>query len=263
MANKMRFKTWFEGTDIFGFDALRDDQNQQSEEFLGKPIRQFDLELMMELLSRKSVGIEHPHQKFMNEIQWGNQPGAVKLEVDTGFTFYIKKLGKDMQGNPRWATKRMFQLNRSGYGGLEDVVAQEVHPQILRIYNSPLDAPLAEYEDLENLVTHIANKIKRCGKDIFLYQGIKKLSENAYIIAFELRGHGLETQDQRRIEQNHTMVAFDPEQGTIRITNFNIESDVGRNRSWQLMENDLDIYFFPSQDREEISECLAVHMKYY
>ena len=58
------------------------------------PIRQFDVELMLNLLLRKKLGLhEADYSGFSNEITWGNRrPGAIKLEVDTGYTFYIKRL---------------------------------------------------------------------------------------------------------------------------------------------------------------------------
>jgi len=260
----MEFKRWFEATDIFGFD-VHQSETAPDDNMLSKPINQFDLELMMQILGQKSIGLYEAFSPFVCETQWGTEPGAIKLEVDTGLTFYIKRLGTDKQGNPRWITKKMFQLNRQGYGGLEDSVAQEVYEHIAKAFDQNLDAPQEEYreEELENLVVHVYNKIKRVMKNIFIPIGIKKLTEYAYIISLDVRAHGLEAQDHRRVEQNQTVVTYDKEQGAIRIFNYNIESWTGGPHQWELMENDLDIYFFPSQDREEISECLAVHFKYY
>jgi len=260
----MRFRRFFEDTDIFGFEPEQSGIDPD-DNMLSRPIQQFDLELMMEFLSRKKIGMQEAFVPFVSEIQWGREPGAIRLEVDTGLTFYIKKLGVDKTGNPRWVTKKMFQLNRQGYGGLEDSVSQEVYEHIDKLYQSRIDAPSEGYaaEDLENLVIHLNNKIKRIAKGIFIPAGIKKLSEYAYVISLDVTGMGLETQDQRRVEQNQTVVTYDKEQGTIRVFNYNIESPTGGGHKWQIMESDLDIYFFPTQDREEISECLAIHFKYY
>ena len=259
----MRFSQFFEAIDIFGFETKPSET--PDENMLSRPISQFDLELMMDLLSQKSVGMHEAFIPFVSEIRWGNQPGAIKLEVDTGLTFYIKKLGVDRTGDHKWITKKMFQLNRQGYGGLEDSVAQEVHDHITQLAHGNIDSATEGYtaDDLESLVVHLENKIKRTAKEIFIPAGIKKLSEFAYIISLNVRAGGLETQDQRRVEQNQTVVTYDKEQGSIRVFNYNIESPTGGAHSWQIMESDLDIYFFPSQDREEISDCLAVHFKYY
>jgi hypothetical protein len=259
----MSFRNFLESKDIFGFEIQHAEPS--GDDMLEKPIHQFDLELMMDLLSRKRIGVHEAHCPFMNEIKWGTQPGAIKLEVDTGYTFYIKKLGIDKQGGPRWVTKKMYQLNRQGHGGVEDIVAQEIYEQISRVAGGTIDGPQEGYssDELEKLVFHLNGKIKRVMKNVFIPVGIKKLGEYAYVIAMEVRGHGLETQDQKRIEQNHTNITYDPDQGTIRIFNCNIESKVGGPHSWGIMESDLDLYFFPSQSRDEISDCLAIHFKYY
>lgn len=256
------FKRFFEGTDIFGFDHDRA-KDEPDDNMLSRPIRQFDLEVMMEILARKDINGTEPYMPFMNEIRWGNHPGAIKLEVDTGYTFYIKKLATDRQGNPRWVAKRVFQLNRQGYGGLEDAVAHEVYEHLKNYSDSMIEAPVEEYKDLENLVQHIYNKVKRTSKNIFIPEGIKKISEHVYIIKLGVRGHGVQEMDQMRTEQNQTMVSYDPAQGTIRITNYNLSSPVGGPHDWQIGVNDFDLYFFPTQDRDEISETVSVHLKYY
>jgi hypothetical protein len=258
----MKFKEFYEAADIFGFEPKRIEDNSNNT-FLSKPINQFDVELMMDFLSQKRLGVLEPTMPFIHEIRWGNQPGSMKLEVDTGYTFYIKKLGIDKQGNPRWVTKRMLQLNRQGYGGLEDSVAQEVFEQIQKYSTSNIEAPVEEYKDLESLVDNIYKKVIRTSKPIFIPEGIRKLHDDAYIIKFGVRGSGLEAPSQTRVEQNQTMISYDRDAGTIRVTNYNIKSPVGRRHAWKIYPNDLDLYFFPTQDRDEISETVAVHMKYY
>lgn len=259
---RLNFKKFFEATDIFGFDSNRSGE-EPDDNMLAKPISMFNLELMADILTKKSIGSLKPYVKFVNEISWGSQPGAVKLYIDPGNTFYIKKLGKDKIGNERWVTKKMFQLNRQGYGGLEDVVAEEIHNELLKAYEGPLDSPINDYNDLENLTQQIYNKARKVMKHIFIPEGIRKVNDNAYIIKMGVRGHGLEGISQSRVEQNQTLVSYDPECGTIRINNYNIESPVGGPHTWTLNPVDLDLYCFPSQGRDEISELVAVHYKYY
>ena len=256
------FKKWFEATDIFGFEKAHTDESP-SDFVDAKPIRQFDLELMMEYLSKKSIGLNHPFSPFISEMTWGNDLGSIKLEVDTGLTFYVKKKAKDLLGEDRWITKKIFQLNRHGYGGLEDSVAQEIFNHLELASKEPSPAATHEFDKLEELTLHIYSKMKRVAKDIFMPAGIKKINDNAYVISFEPRGQGAGSPDQRKVEVNQTMVSYDESSGVIRIFNYNLESPMGGERKLEIMENDLDLYFFPTQDREEISECLAVHMKYY
>lgn len=261
---KLSFKHFFEATDIFGFAPKnQSDSVEKADPFFTNPIKQFNVELMMDLLSQKSLGAYEPNKPFLHEICWGNQPGAIKLEIDTGYTFFIKQLGIDRQGSPRWVTKKMFQLNRQGYGGTEDIVAQEIFEQLEKCISANIESPKNDYQDLQNLVDHIYKKAIRNSKSIFIPEGIRKLSDDAYIIKFGVRGHGLEAKGHQRVEQNQTLISYDRDAGTLRVTNYNIESPVGKRHSWKLKPNDLDLYFFPTQDRDEISETIAVHMKYY
>ena len=256
----MRFRDWIKAkivieNDIFGFEHDKDEESP-NDSFLSNPINQFDVELMMDFLSEKTIAGHKGFSLFPNVIQWGNQPGSVKLEVDTGYRFNIKKLGVDKQGNPRWVTKKMFQLNRQGYGGYEDAVSEEIFEQLIE--STPED-----YKDLDNLVQNIYSKIKKTAKNIFIPEGVRKLHDDAYIIKLGVKGSGLEARNQQRVEQNQTLVSYDRQQGTIRITNYNLLSPTGKGHEFKINQNDFDCYFFPSQSRDEISEVVAVRMKYY
>ena len=96
-----------------------------------------------------------------------------------------------------------------------------------------------------------------------MFQAVRKVDENNYLIQFEVRGHGVEAPDQKRIEENLTQITYDKEAGTIRVQNYNVESPVGGAHEWAIAPQDLDMYFLPSQPRDEIAECVAVHFKYY
>lgn len=257
----MQFKKYLEAIDIFGFDKDRTEIDTH-DPFLTDPINQFDTELMMNFLSKKSLNTISAVGD-VSKVQWGNEPGAIKVEVDPGFTFYIKRLNNDKAGNPRWVTKKMFQLNRNGYGGYEDSVAQEIHECAVQVSKQSLDAPKEKFDGLEDLSMHIYNKLKRSSKPIFIPEGIKKMSDNAYLLCFGLKGQGVQWRSQDRVEQNQTAITYDEQCGTIRITNYNLRSSVGGLHEWKLMPSDLDVYFFPTQTREEIAEAISVHMKYY
>jgi hypothetical protein len=260
--NSLSFKKWLEVSDIFGFE--RDKRAEHPDDFLlTRPIERFDVEEMMELLARKSLGTMKAEITFPNVIQWGNQPGCVKLEVDPGYRFYVKKLGIDKEGNHRWVTKKMFQLNRNGFGGYEDSVAQEVFEQLESAAKSMIEAPPEDYKDLSNLAERIYTKMKRSAKEIFFPEGIKKLHDDCYVIKFGVRGQGLEARNQQRVEQNQTMITYDRHQGTIRVINYNLLSNTGGPHEFRIPPSDFECYFFPSQDRDEISEVVATRMRYY
>lgn len=261
---RLSFRKFFEATDIFGFEPERS-HDEPDDNMLSHPIKRFNIETMMDILSEKSLANQKPHMPFSNIIQWGNQTGALRLEIDTGMTFHLRRLGSDKEGSPRWITKRLFQLNRQGYGGQEDKVAQEVFEYMENLSDENIDAPVKDYDsrDFQNLVSHIFNKVKRTAKIIFLPEGIRKLHDDCFIIRFAVRGHGLEEANRRRVEENQTMITFDRAAGSIRVTNYNLTSPVGKAHEWSIGTNDLDCYFFPTQSRDEISEIVSVHMKYY
>lgn len=260
----MQFKAFLETADIFGFNAKRTPPEVAADDLLGRPINMFNIELMMDILSRKRLGLVEPHTDYVTEMIWGKEVGAVKLEVDTGYTMYVKKLGFDKIGNPVWAAKTMLQLNRQGFGGLEDAVAQELYECVEKAHHAPsVNVKDFSERDLENLVIHSMNKLKRTARNIFIYEGIRKVEDDNYLIKMGVRGQGVEAPDHHRIEENLTQFHYDKETGIIHIMNYNVASPTGGAHSWALHPRDLDLYFFPSQDREEISECLAVHMKYY
>lgn len=259
---RLTFKRFVEDTDIFGFERDKSEPQYADDSLLMRPIKQFDTELMMEFLTKKKIGTRYGEVTFPNVIQWGSQPGSVKLEVDPGYRLSVKKLAVDKEGNPRWVTKKLFQLNRQGYGGFEDTVAQEIYEYLNQAANTMIEAPTEDY-DLEPLVSNIYNKLKRTAKNIFIPEGIKKLHDDAYVIKFGVKGQGVEARDQQRVEQNQTLVSYDRHQGTIRVTNYNLLSDVGGSHQFRINQNDLDAYFFPTQDREEIAEVVSVRMKYY
>jgi len=260
--NNLSFKKFYEMTDIFGFEKDKH-KDEVPDAMLSKPLYQFDLEEMINLLAKKKIGTFYGIPYFTNEIRWGERPGAVKLEVDTGYTFFIKKLATDRQGNPRWITKKSFQLNRNGYGGYEDSVAQEVFETIKNTYDGNIELPPDSWENLDNLVMDIYGQMKRCAKPIFIPEGIKKLSEHAYILKLGVRAQGVEARDHNRVEQNQTLITYDPACGTIRVMNYNLLSPVGGTHEFKINQNDLDLYFFPSQARDEISDAIATHFRYY
>lgn len=257
----MTFKQWLESSNIFGFDEEPKEEPLYGE-LDNKPLKAFDTELMIEYLTKKKLGKFDPSTRFMNEIQWGHQFGAIKLEVDSRMTFYVKKLAFDLEGNRRWITKKSFQLNRTGYGGHEDSVAQEIFGEIKSCFETMTEGPSKDYH-LEPLVKNIAQKLVKVKQPKFIYEGIKRINDDCYQIIFGVGGQGVEAPNHRRVEQNVTEVSFDNGQGTIRTTNYNIESPVGGPHEWKVMPTNVDLYFFPSQDRDEISETIAVRFKYY
>jgi hypothetical protein len=260
MRRKIRFKEFFEATDIFGFeDKTVPDQPETPE----TPVNTFSVGTMMDYLSKWKIGAKTPHVKFMNEIRWGQNFGAVRLVVSPKMAFMVQKLGKDLEGQDAWITKKRFQLNRTGYGGFEEAVASEIFDVIKELSEGGVDSAKKEVERLDRLTERISMKMQKVAQNKFIYEGIKKISDNEYQIVFAVNSYGLEAPSQRRVEQHITQVKFDPEVGLIKCSDFKIESPTGGPHEWRIMPADLEVNFSPAQDREEIEEVIAVHFKYF
>ena len=259
----LNFKLWLETdlNDLFGFERDKEPapKNRVEEE---KPIHNFDIDELTGLLKDRHLPGKKAKIKYVNEIHWGDRPGAIKLEISPTLALEVAKMGVDLQGNKVWLTKKYYQINRDGYGGFEENVADEVFNLIKYVDNQPLESPKSQYPELENLVVGMANKFRRVAHDIFIFEGVTKINDTNYIIKLGVRGHGIQAPDQQRVEENLTDISFDPQSGKIRVLNTNVESSLGGHK-WEIMPSDNDFYFFPSQSRDEIIEAMSVGMKWY
>lgn len=259
----MNFRNWFLAeNDIFGFEKSHPEELKH-QELDNHPLKVFDVELMIEYLSKHRIGVRHPDIKFMNEIQWGKQSGALKLEVAPRSAVLIKKLGFDLLGNERWITKRYFQINRRGFGGYENAVAHEIIEKLDEVSSGLMDKAHDHYDRLDHLVMAISKKMRQSAKTLMIYEGIKRINDDNYLIIFGVRGHGLEAPSQRRVEEILTQVTYDRAAGTIRVENYKILSKVGGPHSWKVAPSDGTFYFFPTQEVDEICEAIATFWKYY
>lgn len=258
-----KFKDWLlqEGKDIFGFE--KDRAVKKKDERDEKPVNGINLEQISDYLSMHEIGVKRPRIRFVNEVHWGKGPGALRVWFGTGLNVMIERQGVDLNGTPRWYTKKIYQLDQTGYGGFEDAIAYEIIEQLEKIDETELDSAKRDYDDLESLVAHMASAMKRTARPVFIFEGIRKVDRNNYVIRFSLRGHGVEAQEQQRVEENQTQITFDKESGVVRVTNFNIESPVGKDHKWEIMPTDTDLNFFPTQSREEIVETMATTLHWY
>lgn len=254
------FKQFIESKDIFGFD--KDIQQEKKPEYNDYPIRRFNIEEMMEYLAGCKLPGKNPQIHQVNEIRWGDQIGAVRVKIGTTLQVEVDKLCSDLKGNPTWVTKKFYQINRAGYGTFEKNVAEELFGEVERIDKEEIDAPKKEYAELPNLVVGISNKLRTTAKEIFVYEGIRKVNDNNYIIKFGVRGHGVEARDHQRVIENLTDISFNKKTGKIRVINSNVKTNVG-GHNWKLTPADQDWSFMPTQTKDEIIEVISTNMKWY
>jgi hypothetical protein len=246
----------------FGFD--KDIKKFKEKKVSDTPIHRFDIEEMARILKKRKLPTRHPYVKFINEIYWGTgkDPGDLRLWISPEYSIGIEKLHRDLKGENTWVLKKHLQINRDGFGGYELSVADEVFDQIEWLDKQPLDTPKKEFKEFENLVVAIASKMRRVAKEEFIFDGVTKLSENNYIIRLNVRGQGVQAQDQKRVLQLHTNVVFEETNGKIHIFCQNVETPLS-GYVWDIMPSDRNLYFLPTQSRDEISECLGTFIRWY
>lgn len=255
----MEFKAWLENTDIFGFEKTTDHDVARKRN--DGPIKILNLETLSSLLLTNKIGNKPPTEQFINEITWGTGPGALKIKIHTDLHVEFFKANYDLEGRLVWSTKKIFQIDKSGKGGTELALAQEITEQLEQIDRMTIDSAKKDF-DIENLIFKLSSKLKRTITEIFFYEGILKVDEGDYIIRFGCRGHGVLDQDQKRVEENQTRVIFRKDKGIIEIWNYNIESPL-KQRSWEIQQNDTNVFFFPTQSVDEICEAMATALHWY
>lgn len=255
------FKSWLysEQKNIFGFE----NKPKEKENFVGiNPINTLNFELISQRLCKTTIGNKIPNERFIGEVCWGNnEAGSLRLNIGTDLHIELGRMGLDLEGEPVWATKRLFQLDRSGKGSLEESICQDILDELKAIDKTELDSPKEEY-DLEKLAIETAYKLRRTALNIFVFEGIMKVDENDYIIRFSVSGQGVESPDHKRVVENQTRLIFRKNKGIIEAWNYNIETKVG-GHDWKIQSNDLAIKFFPTQDKDEIAETLACYLRWY
>jgi len=262
----MQFKKWFIKEsrvygykDIFGFEKEFFPIKRRDSE---KPIKTFDTEQMIESLGRLQVGQLLPEVKYMNEVHWGKGNGAIRVWTGTKGGLMIERMGMDLLGNPRWITKRRFQINQSGIGGFETTITEEVMDEVQKVHESIIDSPQNDFEGAEHLVLKLGSALKRTMSEQLYYIGIRKLTNENFIIRFQVRASGVQAPQQKRIEENHTQVFYEKKSGTIKITNYNIESSLGQHK-WEVRPSQIEWYFFPTQNEEEIVQAVANYSHWF
>lgn len=273
----MKFKTWFLADDIATWASFGKDRHFHSHPDLSpeetmkrgkydQPIDLFNIESLSERLAKRKVGLREGYQKFVNEVIFGEGQGSLKINIHPDNHVAIHRLGKDLNGEDVWFTKRVFLIDRSGFGGKEEIIADELYDElnyineegVIEMGERNLDA-----KKFRLMVQKMATTMEHSAMPIFFLENIKKINDHNYIIQFGLTGQGVEAQDQRRVEANHTQVIFDKNRGLIRVTNMNIESDIGGPHSWEIMPSDSEYYFSPTQSPDEIIATMETTMRYY
>lgn len=259
---ELAFRNFVEALADFGVDRPTHHPEAGKRPEKENPIDTFDIERMRDMMVERELGELLPVSRFVNEVVWGGGPGSIKMWVDPKTGVYIDRLGTDLEGVSRWYTKKYVQINRHGYGGFEETVANEIFDFLEAVQRQQIDSPKRDYTELKSLTLTLAERLRREARPIFVFDGVRQMNENRYLILFNVRGHGLQAPGQVRVEKNVTDVNFYPGGGYIRVINNNYQSPLGEHK-WEVGGPDLDCVFFPTQDREEIVSPVVTNLRFY
>ncbi len=256
------FEMWLEN--IFGLSKKESGKAVVKADDL--PIKNLSVPKMMDYLSEQTIGTKEGKVAFANEVRWGVGPGAIRVTVSTSYGVFMERLGKDLLGDDVWITKKVFQINddveRMGY---EYILSEDITQHAKIIDSKLLDYPKSKY-DVRPLAINTANKLRQVARDMFMFNSLREITENTYVIQFDMMGAGVGAiggSNYDRSLENLVFITFSEQTGVIKLINTDIESNVGQNMIWRMQPSDVNMSFFPTQNIDEISETMAVTFRWY
>lgn len=248
------FKTFFEFAN-YGFEVktsktIGGTVMQDSE----KPINYIDSNLIVDELVRHKLNDVNPVNFWENVVQWGSEPGAIKLEITPlgSYRVVIRKMIKDLVGNSTWITKNVIDLDDAYSGHSEIAYAEDCLGIIENLNKENLDHASSNCENFDKLAWKLWNKCKAVFPSYIMFPiGMKKMSENYYKLIYEFKGGGVEAPTRLRAEQFNIDLHFNKNTGIIKSWGYDIDSDI-RQHSWKVQISDFNECFAPSQPMDEI-----------
>lgn len=260
----MDFKKWalLEFKDIFGFD------NEYQQRIRRKPddskVYYVKPENIFSELSRINMGVKTPVWDFHDTIIWGTRPGAIKIDFSPlgSYKIVFRKLIEDLEGTPIWICKHVLplfededQLTESEVSNISENILKEMDSQ-------GLDSPNHDYEGLQNLAVNLLSEIRRHMPEVMMFEGIKKINDDYYMIYLQYKGQGVEAPGSKRCEQFNINLHFNKNKGLIRSWACEVTSPTNQHK-WELTPSEWDECFTPSQPEEEIIRSIVNCLRTY
>jgi hypothetical protein len=262
---KMNFKEWI-NKDIFGFEREVLDAQDNSKPQNELPIQGFMLNLVMERLETNNLSLGHPFSRFPNEMQWGTQPGAVRVVWTPKLNVKIQKLHLDLEGNRVWIMKRFYFVNDLEFGGgNEHVVADEIFEEVKIVAKDQLDSSSGQFK-LENIVYPLASVLRQQDYQVIELDRIVKISENEYDINFWCRGGGVGKtfgpRGQRPVLAFILKMHYNEHTGLIK-TIAEMATAEDDTTKWELQPAEFEELYMPSQPKKEIIDSIVTALKWF
>jgi hypothetical protein len=266
---KISFKNWLirETQDIFGFQKINDNtpDGVESED----PIDPISIELVMNELLRMPLNEHMPFSKFVNQIQWGRNNGAIQMVVSPlgSFKSIIRGMQTDLEGNQVWICKNILPYKDIMHANIEidENLAHMLFEKIQQASQKQLESAIGNYTNLENLVLKLTNETqrKKIIPEIFIFRGVKEMKHNEhYIIHYECRGQGVEAPGSARLEMFAIEMVYSPKTGLIRSFGHDVQSPK-KGHVWYPQPSEWDEYFSPAQPVSEIVDCICSALSTY
>lgn len=251
----MQFKKFIytEARDIFGFE-LEKKKPTNKEEDRKLPIDPINSEIIMGELARLPLGGKIPINDWSDTVEWGRgQYGAIRVEMSPlgSYKATVRRRIIDLMGEATWICKKVIPFKEDLHAKNEAILAHDVHEYLKKIDEAGVEAPMPQYDELEKLARAIAANSRHRGPEVLIFEGIKKLDHNNYLIFYGYRGHGVEAPGAHRGEQFNINVQFDPFRGLLRSWGCEVLSPTRVHR-WELQPSEWDEYFSPAQPLSEI-----------
>lgn len=259
----MRFNEWLGKIADFGFETERSRKKEPCSDNMSKTINSENV--MFELNRLPPIGPIKGQLNIFDVMEWGNQVGAIRLNVSPygSYKALVKRKIKDLLGEDRWICKHVFPLNSQEILSMnETAIAHRFYDTVKEISTSNIERATSECPFFEKMCWGILGKCKVRHPEIMFPVGMKKIAENHFTIFFEFRGQGVEAPNSKRIEQFNIDMSFDPNTGMIRSNGYEITSPTNHHK-WEPAPSEWDEYFAPTQDKNEIINCVNYLLRTY
>lgn len=250
--------------DLFGFEKNNDAQILIND----KPIKSINSEVIIDYLLKLELNNSKPFSKFPDQIQWGEENGAIRMVISPlgSFKSIIRRKQTDLEGNQSWICKKVVPYHDIIDANVneEEELSNFLFEKIQEIKDHKFESCSRDYKNLKNLTVKIAKKSQQYHilPECFLYKAIREVNQNNYLIYFEARGHGAEAPDSQRLEEFIIDMSYNENKGTIRSIGYNVQSKM-RRHSWTIQTPEWDELFAPSQSEEEIVNCITSALRTY
>jgi len=272
------FKQWviLERGDIFGFDKPRKVDVLSGNKYqhgLGTPgpnqgefpIKAVDSQVIMAELARHNIGEKKARWVDTEGVLWGNgEVGTIQAEISPwgSYKVTVRKKIIDLEGTVCWICKRIYPIIETENDRNEESMAHQLIDELAKMDGELVEMPKGDYKNFENMILSLASKIKRFAPDIFIFDGIKQISENNYLIHMSLRAGGIEAPDSNRVVQFNIDLNYNPRTGLIRCFGNDVTTPTS-GHAWRLQPSEWDEVFCATQPQREIEDAILAALSTY